>query len=327
MNPLLVTAFLLLAAPSLARAFVFGGTSEKLAAERLDSMRSAFEAGDCAAVQEISGAFLDEAPPRLMREEAYGYLGQCHERGGLTDKAISLYKLALELFPENTRLAQRLAEIYNKSGFYESAVPLLVKILALKKDDIGASLGLARAYEGLGFLGKAKEYYSRTAALQNFSDTAVMREYAACLLKQRNWVEVATVTAKGTESEPGEAFWPLMSARTMAGQGDYQKAVQAMDAALRLAPSRQKRLERALYLVLGGRPAQAIEAADAELAAGGGDALAASVKALALYSMGEKKQAEPYFTTAAAAGGVFTGKLAAAFLAAGTNGGKGACKK
>jgi len=327
MKALLLTVVFLLAAPIPPRAFVFGRTSEKLAAERLGAMRTAFEAGDCPAALEISGAFLNEAPPHRMREQAYGYLGQCYERGGLTDKAISLYKLALELFPENTQFAQRLAEIYNKSGFYESAVPLLLKTLTLKNNDTGANLGLARAYYGLGFLGKAKELYSKIAALQNYSVPEVMREYASCLLKQRNWAEVSTVIAKGAESEPEEAFWPLMSARVLAGQGNYQKAVPAMDAALRLAPSRQKRLERALYLVLGGRPAQAIEVADAELSAGGGDMLAASVKALALYSIGEKNQAEPYFTAAAAAGGTFAGKLAAAFLAVGKNGGQGACKK
>ncbi|OGS11145.1 MAG: hypothetical protein A2234_02535 [Elusimicrobia bacterium RIFOXYA2_FULL_58_8] len=324
MNPAILIFSLALAVPSAAMAFPFSGASGKKAAEQLGAMRSVFAKGDCAAVQEIFTAL--ELPGGPMREEAYGYAGQCYEKGGLTDKAINLYKLALGLYPENTFFAARLADIYNESGFYESAAILFLKILALRKDDVGANLGLARAYSRLGFLARAREFYSRTAALQNFAVPQVMREYAACLLKQRNWEAAAAVNAKGAAAEPGEAFWPLMSARTLAGQGKYLEAVSAMEAAVRLAPSRQRRLERAMYLLLGGRPALAIEAADAELAAGGSDPFAASVKALALYAMGEKKKAEPYFS-AAAAGKTFTGKLAAAFLAAGGNGGQSACKK
>ncbi|HNW43907.1 MAG TPA: tetratricopeptide repeat protein [Elusimicrobiales bacterium] len=327
MRPAILLVLLALSAPLPARAALFGKASERIAGERLAAMHAAFDAGDCAAVVEASGAFLGEKPPRLMREEAYGYLGQCYETGGLTDKAISLYKVALELFPENTLFSARLAGIYNNSGFYESAAQLFLKILALKSGDIGANLGLARAYSRLGFLGKAGDYYSKTAALQNFSDAQVLREYASCLLKRRDWAAAAALNAKGAKAEPGAAFWPLMSARALAGQGDYRKAALAMDESIRLGPSRQGRLERALYLLLGGDPAQAIAAADAELAAGKPDALAASVKALALYSMGETRQAEPYFSAAAAAEGTFTGRLAAAFLAADKNGGAGACKK
>lgn len=327
MNPAILIVCIVLAASCPARAFLGGGTSEKKPAELLALMRSAFEAGDCAAVQEISGVFLGEAPPRKMREEVYGYLGGCYEAAGLTDKAIALYKTALGLFPDNTRFVAGLAGIYNASGFYESAVPLFLEILALKNADIGANLGLARAYYGLGYLKKAKEFYSKTAALQNYSVPEVMREYAACVLKQRDWAQASVINAKGAESEPAAAFWPLMSARTLAGQGDYTKAVESMDHALRLVPSRSGRLERGLYLFLGGRPAQALAAAEAELAADSGDLLAAVLKALTLYSMGEQKQAEPYFAAAAAAGGTFTARLAEAFLEAGRNGGQGACKK
>ena len=318
---------LLLAAPLPAPAFFFGGASEKAAAARLGAMRASFEAGDCASVRELSSPFLDEKPAGRLREEAYGYLGQCYETGGLTDKAISLYKLALELYPDNTLFAARLAGVYNRSGFYESAAPLFLKILVLRSDDIEANLGLARAYAGLGFLGRAQEFYAKAAALQNFAVPEVLREYALCLLGQRHWAEAAAMNLKGAAAEPGEAFWPQLSARILAGQGDYQGAAAAMAAAIALAATRQGRLERALYLLLGGRPAEAIEAADAELAAGGADALAAAVKALALYSLGEKEKAQPYFAAAAAGGGAFTGRLAAAFLAAGSNGGRAACKK
>ena len=66
---------------------------------------------------------------------------------------------------------------------------------------------------------------------------------------------------------------------------------------------------------------------DAALAADKTDALAASVKALALYTLGEKKEAGPYFETAAADGGNFTAKLAQSFIECAKNGGAWPCKK
>lgn len=328
MNPAIFSVLFLFSPVAASGAAAAGAALEKKPAELLASMRKAFEAGDCASVQEMSAELLGQSPPRRMREEVFGYLGGCYEAAGLTDRAIALYKEALGLFPDNILFASGLAGIYNKAGFYESAVPLFLQILIFKNDDITANLGLARAYNGLGYLKKAKEYYSKTAALQKYSAPEVMREYSVCLLKQRDWREAGIINAKGAQAEPAAAFWPLMAARSLAGQGDYQKAVENMDAAIRLGPSRQGRLERGLYLLLGGQAQQALQAADAQLAADGGDALASVLKALALYTIGEKQLAKPYFAAAAAADGEsFTGKLAAAFLAAGQNGGQGACKE
>jgi len=111
-----------------------------------------------------------------------------------------------------------------------------------------------------------------------------------------------------------------------AGQGFYFKAVPAMDAAIGLEPSRQLKLERALYLLLGGRPRRAIEAADSELAADRNDALAAAVKGMALYALGQKTEAGVYFRTARG-GGPFTAAVAASFLDQGAAAEEASCKK
>ena len=183
----LLVPLLLLSAPRPCPAFLFGRDSEKKALAAADSMRAAFEDGNCAAVQESYTVLLNEKPSRALRETAYGYLGRCYEAEGLPDKAIGLYKLALELFPDNILFASRLGQIYNKTGFFESAEPLFLKVLALKNDDTDANLGLARAYAGLGFLAKAADFYSITVALQDFGDPLVMREYSTCMLNKRAW--------------------------------------------------------------------------------------------------------------------------------------------
>lgn len=318
---------LLLGISAPASAFLFGGDSDKKALAGLESLRAAFKAGDCAAVLERYNAFLEEKPSRRLREEPYGYLGRCYEAGGLTDKAISLYKVAIELYPANILFASQLGRIYNRAGFYDSAEPLFLKALALKSDDTDANIGLARAYAGMGFLGRARHFYSLAVVLQDFGDPVVMREYALCLLKKREWDEASFIASRGRQREPLSAYWPVNQARILAGRGDYAGAVLSMDVALELEATRGRRLERALYLLLGGDPRRAVEEADAALSADRTDALAAAVKAMALYFMGEKKQAEPYFAIAAANGGDFTSKLAGSFIECLKNGGVWPCKK
>ncbi len=324
MKALLPAALLLAAAP--AAAGLFGRGAEERSAAALADMRASYAAGDCVRVLSASDLFFSEKPSAGLREEAYGYMGRCYEREGLPDKAISLYKLAIGLYPDDGLFAFRLASIYNASGFHENAVPLFRKVLAGKPDDIGAGLGLARAYAALGFYGRAKNYYSRVVVLQDFSDAAVLKEYAACMLKKRDWGEALFIAGKGSEAAPASSYWKLAEARVAAGKGDYYKAIAASEAAIKLEPSRRLRLERALYLLLAGLPRRAMEAADAELAAAPGDPLASEVKGMALRLLGRPAEAEPYFR-AALKGGPFTAGIAGAFLAPKAAPKEGACSK
>jgi tetratricopeptide (TPR) repeat protein len=317
---------LLLAVAAPAEAFLFGGASDKKAAAVLSGMRSAFGRGDCDSVLDISDSFLEEKPSAGLREEAYGYMGRCYENQGLADKAIGLYKLALGLYPGNILFAGRLAAIYNQAGFSADAVPLFLKVLDIRSDDIDANLGLGRAYASLGFYSKAKGFYSRAVVLQDFGDPAVLREYAFCMLKKGDWGEAVYIAGKGAQAEPGSSDWKLIEARSLAGQGDYRKAVADMDAGINISPSRRLRLERALYLLLSGDKRLAAEAADRELAVDGTDPLASLIKGMSLYSLGEKTEAARYFE-AARAGGPFTSAVAGSFLGNASGKPEEACKK
>lgn len=321
----LLLAILLLPAAR-ADAFLFGRSSDAKAVSRLAEMRAAYNGGDCAAALALSDPFLKENPPSDLRREAYVYMGSCYESSGSADKAINLYKLAIGLYPDNMLFSSRLALIYNQTGFPADAVPLFLKVISRLGDDLESNLGLARAYSSLGFLSRASEFYSRVVALQNFGDLATLEEYERCLLRKRDWTEALFIAGKGKAAAPRSAFWPLAEARISAGRGDYYKALESMDRALRYAPDRQLRLERALYLLLGGLPRRAIEAADAELKLDPSDALAAEVKGMALYSLGDKAGAAPYFSTALG-GGPFAAKVAGSFLANGRPKPEEACKK
>ncbi len=310
----LLAALLLLLPASQAGAFLFwGGPRYGKAEAELAAMKKADARGDCSTVLGMAAGFLSLTPPSELREEAYVYIGRCYEREGATDKAITLYKLAGGLYPSNVLFAARLAQIYDQAGFYQNAVPLFLKVLAAEPGEVQANLGLARAYSALGFLSRADDFYSRTVALQNFSDAAVLEEYARCMLRKRDWKEALFLAGKGEARRPRSPVWPLLEARATAGKGDYSGAVSLMGRAETFSPSRKLRLERALYLLLGGSPRRAIEEADRELAADPSDPLASVVKAMALYNLGKEAEAERYFE-AALAGGPFTARLAAAFL-------------
>jgi len=324
MKPVPALALLLcLAAP--ARAFWFGNTSDSRAGELLDGLRSAYEAGDCQASLDLSEKFFAEKPPGEMREAAYGYMGLCYEAAGSVDKAISLYKLALGLYPENKLFSYRLALIYNQAGFPQLAVPLFLKVLKARSDDVEANLGLARAYAAQGFLGVAKGYYSRTVILQDFADAAVLEEYARWMLRKGDWPEAVYVAGRGAQAAPRAPVWQLLEARALAGQGKYYNAVALLDSALQLQPSRALRLERALYLLMGGLPKRAMEAVEPELAAGA-DPLASMIKGMALYSLGRRGEAGPYLAAGRAAG-PFTCRIAGSLLGEAREAAEVSCKK
>lgn len=300
---------LLLSLPGAAPAFPFGRDRAEKAEGILAAARAAFSAGDCAAVHARAEALLSEKPPAALREELYGYVGRCHEAAGAADKAIAVYTLALGLFPDNAAFASRLGSVYVAAGFHANAAPLFEKALAARPDDAEARLGLGRAYAAQGFLSRAKEHYSRAVILQDFKDAAVLREYARWMLRKRDWDEAAYIVSRGAAAEPAEPFWKLARARVWAGRADYARAAAALEGP---PASRELRLERAVYLLLGGEKTAALAAAEKELAANPADRTAALIKGLSLFSGGDRAAASRYFG-AAACGKDLAAKLAGAF--------------
>jgi len=305
----MLTAALLV--PVNAAAFLFGGISDKKAEDMLAGMAANFENGDCRSVAEISQTLFREKPSSAIREKAYSYIGRCYESQGLPDKAITVYKLAYGLYPENDFFAARLASIYLKTGFYATAVPLFEKVLKGRSDDVEANSGLARCYASLGFLSKAKPYYSRAAILGDFGDLSLLKEYAAQMLRKRDWEEAALIADYALKLAPGDAALYEVMARVAAGRGDYKQAAAHMRAAVKLKSSGTELvLELALLEFLGGN----YEAALSALPAAGTEhgALSLVIRGMALYKKGERARALEYFKEAAGSGQSFISAFAAA---------------
>ena len=313
MNGVQPAVLLLLLAPLNASAFLFGGISDKKAEAMLGSMSSNFEKSDCQAVVEISQGLFNEKPPSAIRERAYSYLGRCYETQGSYDKAITVYKLARGLYPENGLFPRRLAAIYSRTGFYDLAVPLFEKVLEARSDDIEANSGLARCYALLGSLSKAKLYYSRAAILGDFSDLGLLKEYAAQMLRKRDWEEAALIADYGVKLAPGEAGFYEVRARASAGRGDYKAAAGHMRSAIKLEPSGvDLAMELALIELLDGNPEAALAAVPAEVP--GHSALSLVIRGMALHKKGEGARALDYFKKAAGSGEPFIASFAAALM-------------
>jgi tetratricopeptide (TPR) repeat protein len=296
-----------------ASALLFGGISDKKAEAMLTGMNANFEKGDCAAVSEIYQALFSEKPSSAIREKAYAYLGRCYEAQGLPDKAMTIYKLANGLYPESDFFSSRLASIYLKTGFYSAAIPLFEKVLKGRSDDIEANAGMARCYASLGFLSKAKIYYSISAILGNFGDPALLKEYAAQMLRKRDWEEAALILDYALKLAPSDADLYEALARVAAGMGDYKKAAKHMRTAVKLKPGAEEfSLELALMELLGGN----CEAALAALPATGTEhaALSLVIRGMALQKKGQRARAMEYFKEASSSNRPFIAPFAAALM-------------
>lgn len=306
-------AALLLLFPVNAAAFLFGGISDKKAEDMLAGMAANFDKGDCQAVDEISQNLFTEKPSSAIREKAYSYMGRCYEAKGLPDKAITIYKLAYGLNPESDLFAARLAAIYLKTGFYALAVPLFEKTLRSRSDDAEANAGLARCYASLGFLSKAKPYYSKAAILGGFGDLALLKEYTAQMLRKRDWEEASLIAGYAVILAPGDAGPREALARVAAGRGDYKLAAEQMRRAVKLKPSDADLvLELALLELLGGNYAAALDVIPVN--GTGRSGLALVVRGMALHKKGERARALEYFKEAAGSSQPFIAAFAAALL-------------
>lgn len=301
-------------AVSPASAFLFKGTSDRQAAETLESMAGSYSKGDCAEVIRLADVLFGENPPSAYRQKAYAYLGRCYETQGLTDKAVTLYKLADGLYPADPFFASRLALVYLQSGFYASAVPLFERTLKARSDDIEANAGLARCSAELGFLAKAKIYYSRAVVLGDFKDLSLLKEYAAWMLRKRDWDEADLILDYAVKLAPGDASLRESRGRAAAGRGDYAKAAARMREAVALAPGDRDLVpELALTELLGGNTEAALALVPAR--SGEEGALALTVRGLALRKKGDAEGARECFKKASGSKGnpfiaAFTSALA-----------------
>jgi len=100
---------------------------------------------------------------------------------GNYDKAVETSAAAYEASSNNDdkyNIAQQTGAIYETKQDYKNALEWYKKAEAIKPDDRGSLVGLARMYEALGDKEKAIEYYKKVLALKDTTGFGVQNDQA-----------------------------------------------------------------------------------------------------------------------------------------------------
>ncbi|MEW5951871.1 MAG: hypothetical protein AB1637_08310 [Elusimicrobiota bacterium] len=189
----------------------------------LKEMEKSLSEGDCASVWEKYEEFSAQKPPQKMKKKSYLYSAQCYERYGSYEKALSIYKLGMELYPKDLIFMKKAADLYLKNSIYQKALDLGLKLEKENPHDQENWLLLARSYGGTGFWRKSVYYYRKTAAL-NLKNYDLVKEYSTALKKGAFYKEGYGLAIKAAQ-ESHDADFYILAAEISALSGDLSKAL------------------------------------------------------------------------------------------------------
>lgn len=220
---LLIAMFILLEFSSVSHCLFWGKPDYSKAKKILAEIRVYRASGDCQSVIKKYEEFLIEKPPLELKKEPYLFAGECYEKEGALEKAVSIYKLASELYPADPVFLEKASALYLENGFYQNALELLLKLEKKYPYDEKNWLPLARAWRGLGFMRKAVPYYRKAAAmdLKNYS---LLMEYCLALKESSLFKEGYGLALKGYEYS-GDIEFALLAAEISALSGRLDKSI------------------------------------------------------------------------------------------------------
>jgi len=232
--------------------FFWGKLSDKKAGEIAKTIENSFEKGNCENVISIYNNYIDEKIPKRIKQKVLKYVGQCYEKSGDIEKAISIYKLSNILYPEDNFFYKKLGNIYFENGFYENSLDFFNKILKDNKNDYEAILFVARIYAKLGFLNESKRYYISYILNTEFKEENIVKEYIELLIKKNDIKDAIFVIDSVKDSNKKYDFLILKS-RCMAYNGKYNEAIILIDEAQKLKKlDREAMIRKTIYSILIG---------------------------------------------------------------------------
>jgi tetratricopeptide (TPR) repeat protein len=242
----------------------------------------------------------------------YDLLAASYKLTGRLDKSLSNYQLAVQLFPQDRGLLERLAKLLHDSGLDEQAQPLYEKLVRLDPKNALGHLGLAEIDHALGFLDRSADHYEK--ALEGFPrNSGLWREYSEELYDARDYRTAELAARRAQALNPGDAEAKLDLALVLRALGRVDEALAELE-----GPSREGRIEamraRPLWLLEAGRDAEAEAAAKILLEAAPADPSGLYVRARLELRRGRRVQARDLFQQAAARSdsAPFTAKVCAA---------------
>ncbi|MFA5161253.1 MAG: tetratricopeptide repeat protein [Elusimicrobiales bacterium] len=294
---LLACVFAAACAPARAGFLFWGGEKPSV----LEPARELFARGDYAGSAELfEAALASPAAGAADKKLAYWFLGQCHERAGKDDRALSDYQIAVRIYPKDMQLLLALGRLYQKTGLLDNAQAIFLKILNLDSGSFEANIGLAQIYMKEGFHGKAEKHYSAALESMAVRDAALWRGYAESAFAQRKYEAARGITDRALAMDSGDAETLLLSARIYGESGDKTAALAEIARAQAAAPERSDIvLRRALWLAASGDTDKSLALSQAELIKRPDDPLASLAAALAYMKSGRPALARPRLLAAA----------------------------
>jgi len=208
-------------------AFFWGKPDYSKARLMLEEMHSAFKSDNCSIVLYKYEEFLKEKPPLSLKKDAYLYAGECYEKMKDLPSAVSVYKLAAELYPKDEIFLKKASSLYLDSGLYQSALNFLKKLEKMRPYDSQVWLMMARAWKGLGFVRKAVHYYRRLAA-SNTEDYKLLKEYLIALRESGSLKEGYELAIKGY-NESKDPDFAIIAAEMRALSGNLKSALSLLN--------------------------------------------------------------------------------------------------
>jgi tetratricopeptide (TPR) repeat protein len=242
----------------------------------------------------------------------YALLAASYEVTGRLDKSLSVYQVAVGLFPRDRDLLERLAMLMHRSGLNEQAKPLYEKLVRLDPDNANGHVGLAQIEHSLGFLDRSADHYEK--GLQGFPKNGVLwREYGEELTDARDYRTAELALRRALELLPEDRAARLSLALALRAQGRSDEALAELDEFVRAGEPEALRA-RALWLMEEGRAAEGGAAAEALLRLSPNDPLGLYVRARLELKAGRRGGAQSSLRHAALQGEAapFTAKICAA---------------
>lgn len=273
---------------------------------------------DLGRYSEVIAALPSAAMQKLHRKNlarATLLLAASYERTHRLDKALSVYQLGINLYPNDIPLLAGLAELYHASHLEEQAQPLYKKILAAEPKNTTAHLGLASINHTLGLLAKSAEHYEM--ALEQLKDNAALwRDYAEVLYAQREYKTAELAIERSLALSPQILDSNLDLAFILRAQGRLGEALATLEKVLALTGNQTEILSAyALWLLEAGKPAQALAQAELILKSAPADPLGRWIRAKIYLASGKRDLAAKDLAAAAASNpDSFVAKTAAVLL-------------
>jgi Flp pilus assembly protein TadD len=180
-------------------------------------------AGDAAAVEALAG-HLKRYPEHAL---AHNDLAALSYRLGDTEKALSHYRRAVQLCPEESTYLKNLADLcFVEAGLFDEAIGIYLKLLERSPRDTETLLNLGIISEAVGQPDEAESFYQRALEIEPWNQSVRQR---ITELRQR----VAEAAACEDE-EPAEERYE--KAQALVAQGDLEGAVRELEGILAVSP-------------------------------------------------------------------------------------------